>query len=224
LLDFLAFTVRDREVLDTATRLGTEYAAPATAGFRPEAVSPDLAKTVLAVAVRESAPALFDLLAERLRTLQDGEVRDRILAALASATDPRLAKRAAALPLDPRLRGHERFDPLYYQSRRPETREVAWDSLQTEFDELSGKLEPWTASYLPIIARPFCDTQHADQAQAFFAGKMAKLPSARQNVDQTVEGIRLCAAYKAAQQASATAFFEGLPELLLPISQVPRRK
>jgi alanyl aminopeptidase len=208
LIEFLAFTVRDPEVVARAARLGTEYAGIGGADFRPEAVSPDLAATVLSIAVRESTPALFDLLEERLRTLDDGEVRERVLAALASATDAQLAKRAAALSVDARLRANERVEPLFWQAYRPETREVAWAALQSHFDELVPKLENWSAGALPNVARRFCDPQRAVEVKAFFEPRIAKVPQAKQNLEQALESIRLCAAYKAAQEASAVAFFE----------------
>ncbi|MBI4701408.1 MAG: M1 family metallopeptidase [Deltaproteobacteria bacterium] len=206
---FLALSARDPALRQEAARRGRAYVGFGTDGrIHPEAVDPDLASVALAVAGEQADAALYDALLGLLPTVQDDEVRARLVTALGAALDPELSRRALALPLDPRLRVNEALSPLWAQLGRPETRAGAWAWIQAHLDELAARLPLWTVAGLPWLASYFCDEQHAAEAELLFGSRARSMPGAAHNLDGAVEEVRLCAASKAAQLASAREFFE----------------
>jgi alanyl aminopeptidase len=61
----------------------------------------------------------------------------------------------------------------------------------------------------PRLGSAFCDAAKAEEVKAFFSAHAAELPGAERPLAQTLEGIHLCVAAKAAHAASARAFFTG---------------
>jgi hypothetical protein len=61
---------------------------------------------------------------------------------------------------------------------------------------------------LPFLGGAFCDEKSAEEVQAFFEPKVDRFSGTRRNLAQTLEGIRICAAYKAAQQNSVAEFLK----------------
>jgi len=207
LLDFLAFEVEDRTVLEAAARRGRAYAALAGSTFDVKAVAPDLAETALRAAVQAGDSRFFDGLVARLGQTDDGEARGRILVALGSTRDPKLADRALALSLDPRLRTNERTVTLRALEADRRTREQAFTWLLSNFDALLARIPETNAQALPQLALAFCDQEHLERAQAFFGPRAEKIPAMPRSLAQTLEAGRICLAYRAAQSQSANEFF-----------------
>jgi alanyl aminopeptidase len=168
-------------------------------------VSLDLAEIALAAAVDQGDESLFSALEARLFSTEDGEMRHRILVALGGATAPALSARALRLVGDPRLRGNERFFPLYLQGLRAETREAAFRAVRERFDALLGALPPAFADRIPGIFRGFCDDGKAQELRAFFEPRLQRLPGAQRPLAQAAESVELCAALRRVQGASAEA-------------------
>jgi alanyl aminopeptidase len=198
---------RDPAVLEELSRIGRAYAGPAGGTFRAEVVDPDLATLALGVAVEEGDDALFDLLDRRLGTLDDSELRERILVALGSARDPRRSARARELALDARLRRQETIVPLISQSQDERTRDASWAFFKEHFEAIAASMPNNYAAFLPYVVLDFCDGAHADEAVAFFEPRVAKHNGMSKNLRQAVETVRLCSAGAAAQKESARAFF-----------------
>ena len=207
LLDFLAFEVEDPAALKEAARRGRAYAALSGSAFDLKAVAPDLAEIALKAAVQEGDSQFFDGLVARLAQSNDAEVRGRILLALGSTHDPKLADRALALGLDPRLRTNERTVPLRALEADRRTRDQAFQWLVANFDVLLPRIPESNAQALPTLASAFCDQEHLDQAQAFFGPRAEKIPAMPRTLAQTLEAGHICIAYRAAQRQSAAAFF-----------------
>jgi alanyl aminopeptidase len=206
LVGLLTLQLPDPATLKQASQLGHAYAG--TDGkFHPEAVSPDLAPVVLAAAVRAD-PKLVPTLVDRLSTLDDAELRQRVLGAVSSTEDPATSQTVLALWKDPRLRQSEIPWPLFGQMERPQTREQAWQALQSDFDAMMPKLEPMFRGYSPQIASVFCDEEHAKQVDAFFRPQLKKYPEMRLSLEHALEDIQECVSLRKAQQASLDAFFK----------------
>ncbi|HEX4385234.1 MAG TPA: ERAP1-like C-terminal domain-containing protein [Myxococcales bacterium] len=196
-LELLAWA-EDPEVVRNLTRLGRAYAE----SFKPEAVDPDLARLALSTAVEHGDDAFFDGLQQRLAAVTDGELRVRIIAALASSP------RGLALSLDPRLRQQETSVPLFIQGADSRTRDAVWAFTRAHYDELVARLpELGGVTFLPQAMEGYCDAAKAAEVEAFFGPRAAKHPGMEQTLRQTVESIRLCAAQSAAQSPSARSFF-----------------
>ncbi len=206
LVDLLALEFDDAATLKQASQLGHAYAG-ADGNFHSDAVSPDLAGVVLASAVRAD-PKLYGALVDRLGTLKDGELRQRILGAVSSTEDPATSDQVLGLWKDARLRQSELPWALFGQLQQPKVRERAWKSFQADFDALMPRLEPMFRGYSPQVMAGFCDEAHAKEVDAFFRPRLEKFPEMRLSLEHALEEIRECVAVQQAQKASVTAFFQ----------------
>jgi alanyl aminopeptidase len=201
-------TAGSPEAVREATRLGRAYAGVADGRFHPEAVDPDLAELVLGVAVEHGDRAFFEALQRRLPSVDDADLRGRILTALGQARDPDRAAAALALALDPGLRKQEGLTTLFAQVWDHRTRDGAWRFLLDHVGEIEGKVPATLAAYLPSLGRAYCDPEHAAQIPQTFAPRADRIPGMAKVTRQAEESVRLCAAQAAAQRESAQAFFQ----------------
>ena len=88
----------------------------------------------------------------------------------------------------------------------PSTREMAWAWVKENYDEFKAKLPRRYQSFLPRTARSLCSEEAAEDAKAFFGPRVAELEGGPRALDQTLERLRICAAYHAAQRPSVEAF------------------
>lgn len=199
---------RDRAVRRELTRLGRAYVGfGSDARVHPDAADPEVVDWALVVAVQDGDRAFFDHVESLVFVSTDAAVRSRLLAALGSVTDPALAERARALSLDARLRINEVPRTLRAQSSRTETREALWGWLKDNFLAYVDRASPSRASGAPWMAAGMCSEAAAADVVGFFQGRVAGLPGGPRELALASEAIRLCAARKAAQSASAEAFF-----------------
>jgi alanyl aminopeptidase len=206
-LDFLAFTAGDREVLAEAARRGRAYAGADDGEFHPGAVDAGLAALAMGAAVREDGAKLFDALLSRLPKVDDSALRRRILSALSATDDPALRARVLALPLDPRLRKNERVEVLFDVADHAESREAAWKALEQDFDRLVDVIPEAHVTRAMALAGEFCDAEHLQATQAFFGPRAPRIPAGPRELAETLERERLCIAYRDAQGRSAERFF-----------------
>lgn len=216
----LALFARDpaarREALRRAHAF-TGYGKSGGAKLDPKAVDTNIVETALSVAVQEGDEAFFDHLLGIFEGSQDTILRSRLLRALGSAIDPKLAARARALALDPRLRVNETGLPLRKQSAMPETRQATWKWIVENTDALIARMGD-SAGYLPYYGKIFCDRQGADDVRKLFEApieyrgqrttRVQTLSGGPRNLRAALEGIDLCAAQVEHHRESAKAFFE----------------
>jgi hypothetical protein len=100
------------------------------------------------------------------------------------------------------------FGPL----STPDTRALPFEFVKKNYDAIVAKLTSGSTfgfgNRLPFVGRAFCDQQSSDDVAAFFEPKVDSFPGTKRNLAQVLESIRNCVAYKAAQQASVTEFFQ----------------
>jgi alanyl aminopeptidase len=184
-----------------ATLVGNE------ADAKPDAVEPQLADLVLAVAVQENGALVFDRLVDELMASSDATERNRVLSALGHAEDPVLARRALELTLDPRVRANEIGRLLGPQFRNPRTRPDAWAWFKSNFDEIAARFGGQQVGGIPWYTASFCSEEAAQEVEAFFAPKVADLFGGPRNLAGAVEAISLCAALAEAQRPSIERAF-----------------
>ena len=88
----------------------------------------------------------------------------------------------------------------------PGTRDIAYDFVKENWDTLVAKLPNNFGSFLPFVARRYCDEQHRADAEAFFKDRVTKTEGGPRNLQQTLEAISLCAANKKANEQSVAEF------------------
>jgi alanyl aminopeptidase len=210
LVGFLANVARDARVRAEAKKRGLAYVGHGKDGaIHADAVEPSLAGTTLAIAAQDADARLFDELEGKLATVTDEAVRTRVLAALGSVRDPKLAARALALALDPRLRHNEITAPLEAALGDVTTREAAFGWLVDHVDPLVDRLGRDDASWLPWSGAVFCDRAHAEKLAAVFGPRLAKLEGGPRNLAGAVEATMLCAARREVELPGWKASLQG---------------
>jgi alanyl aminopeptidase len=157
--------------------------------------------------VQEGGKAAFDAAEKQFRASQDAVLRSELLSAMGATHVPALDVRARALVFEPGLlRRNEIFPVVGGQVGDATARPALRDWVETHFDELEARLAPAGAALVGLYAAGMCSTDEADAFQAKFGPRMEKVEGGPREVEQTVEGIRLCAAQKAARSGKPLDF------------------
>ena len=211
MLGFLASTGRDPAVRAEARRRGLAYLGVAKDGvIHPEAVDTNLVGVALGVVGEEADAATWEAMKALLVRSVDETLRSRLAGALGAAKDPKLAALARELVLDPALRDTEMFAPLWAQLSQPDTRDTAWAWVKEHYDAILARLPKHHGGVqLVSTARAFCDEPHAKAIEAFYAPKIDHIEGGPRVLASTLEDVRLCAAKRAAQEASGREVFAG---------------
>jgi alanyl aminopeptidase len=207
-VDFLADLGRDPAVRREAAARGQAYVGFGKDGaLHPEAVATDLSGLALVVAAQDGGAPFFEALLARFPREDTDTGRARVLFALGSATSPPLAARARDLALDPRLHPDEVLLPLRAQLSQPETRDLAWAWIAAHLPAIVARVPGPLRSGLPWLGAVHCDRARARELTQLFGPIVASIEGGPRNLAGAVEQVELCAARRAAQEASARAFF-----------------
>ena len=169
--------------------------------LKPDAVAPDQRALALEMAAVTGDAALFDAMANAFRASTDSVLRGQLLSALGRFNDPVLAARARAISLEEGTRSNEltlvAFSQLAERALRNDTR--AW--LRSEYDALMKKgPRGLGGGFVRLDAYARCSTVEADAISSWHEPRLREVEGGPRRLAQSVEGIRLCAALKAAQQ------------------------
>lgn len=200
-IDFVTLVLEDPAMRREALRR-----ARAWANGGPNA-SGDLLQTALVVGVQDGD--VFDAIATRLETENDGFERRRMLEAIGSARDPALARRAREIALGSTVRSNEIIRPIRAQFRIESERVAAWLWLKDNYAALVTRLPGSYGAELPRLAASFCDEAHAADVEQFFSTRVRDLPGGPRNLEGALEQIRLCAARVEARREGVTRWIRG---------------
>ena len=170
---------------------------------------PDVIDPLLVTAAGAGGRELFDRLrAEALRAGDRGR-RERLLGALGGVSEPDLVREALALTLDERLDARESVTVLAALGARRASRRAAWDFLRERYDTLAARLPggPYSpAAALPWIGAGLCTPGAGREIEAFFGPRLRSAEGSPRGLRLAVESADQCAAQRAAQAGSASAF------------------
>jgi alanyl aminopeptidase len=176
------------------------------------AVDPDIVGALLNVAARTGDEAFFKQLLAALPSTEDRHQRDLILGAMGSFSDPHIARTAMELVLKPEFDLREVNTLLFGPIGVPETRSLPFEFVKTNYAALVAKIPAGSTfgfgEFLPFVGGAFCDEKSGEEVRAFFEPKVDRFAGTRRNLAQALEGIRICTAYKAAQQDSVAEFLK----------------
>jgi alanyl aminopeptidase len=211
-LGFLATTGRDPVVRAEARKRGLAYLGIGKDGaIHPDTVDANLVGVALGVVGEEADRATWDAMKALLAGSVDETVRGRLAWALGAARDPALAAAARELVLDPALlRDSEMLTPLWAQLSQPDLRDVAWTWVKQHYDAILTRLPKHHGGVqLVSTGRAYCDEARAREVEAFFTPRIASIEGGPRALAQALEEVRLCAAKRGAQEASARELFAG---------------
>ena len=194
----------DRSLATEARQLAEKWLADRNA------VDPDMIGAVLGVAARNGDEAFFKELLAALPGTQDRQQRDLIFSALGSFRDPQIARASMELALKPDFDPRESLSLLFGSSAAEQTRKLPLEFVEKNYDAIVARIPSGstfgTGEYLPFVGGALCDEKSREEVARFFEPKVDRFPGTRRNLAQVLESIRICVAYKAAQQESVAAF------------------
>jgi alanyl aminopeptidase len=175
------------------------------------AINPDMSGPALTVAARNGDEAFFQQLQAALPATKDRRQRQIILGAMGSFRDPAVARSAMELLLKPDFDLREATGLIFGALAAPDTRALPFEFVKKNYDALAARIPAGSVfgfgEFLPFVGGAFCDEKSREEVQAFFEPKIEKFPGTKRNLAQVLESIRICTAYKSAQEASVAEFF-----------------
>ncbi|AXK72595.1 M1 family peptidase [Lysobacter sp. TY2-98] len=201
LVDFFATELKHPAVRKEMNRLGRQVLGLDSDGqLHADAVAKDLRDTALVVALQDGGAAAFDAAEKQFRASQDAVLRSELLGAMGATHVPALDARARALVFEKGLlRRNEIFPVVGGQLDNAIGRTALREWTDTHFAELEARLAPAGAALVSLYSSGMCSNEEADALQAKFAPRMEKVEGGPRELEQTVEGIRLCAAQQKAR-------------------------
>jgi alanyl aminopeptidase len=194
---------------DPALRARLTEQAVAFTGFggdqqlRAEAIDPNIRLLALLVAVEEKGAEFAQLLWQQFLSAEDALLRDHLLRGMASSIDPEVAALSRERILSSSIRDNEIFNILWYQMRNEETRQAMWDWTFSNLDAVLARIPSQNRGGLTRVFDRFCDVASADALETKFSPIIDSLESGPRHLANTVEAVRLCAAFVESQQANA---------------------
>ncbi len=177
-----------------------------------DAVDASMVASVLATAAYYGDKALFNRFLAKLKDTQDQQERSRILDAMARFRDPAAIEAGMQGVASGEIPFMEGIRVLFAGQGEESTRKLAFEFMKSHFNELLAR-RPTTGGmdvggFFPYVGASFCDQESKQELRSFFEPKLKELTGAPRILDQTLEGIDVCIANKAAQEPSVVAFLK----------------
>jgi alanyl aminopeptidase len=182
------------------------------------AMAPDVVSSVLSISATQAGAEYSPRFQAALKTEKERKVRQQLLGALGSVTDPVLVRQQLPLVLDPSTDTREVMWMLFGPSQEPETREVVYAFVKENYDALAARMPEALVGNLARVGGAYCDAEHRKDVAAFFTERNARTASGPRVLAQVLERVDLCVALKEAQGASIDAFLSKGP-VKLPAPQ-----
>jgi aminopeptidase N/puromycin-sensitive aminopeptidase len=156
------------------------------------------AEAIISVAARHGDAALFDALLAASRRATSPSERYRYLYGLAEFEDSGLVQRGLELALSDEIRSQDTSSYLGRFLLNPKSSQRAWGFVKQHWTVLAPKVTISLGDVrLAQSLQSSCDAGMRDEVKSFFATN--KLPAASRAIDQTLERINNCIAFKAKQ-------------------------
>jgi cytosol alanyl aminopeptidase len=171
--------------------------------LHPDKLDANLINAALRVAAQDAEPGFATDLVARLKDTDDPVLRLSFVDAIGGADDPALAQRLA---LDDAIRGDD-YLTLLGSMFRAEQAERNWQWLSANVDTLLDKAPTFERNAVMYAAASYCSTERADEVAALFEPRLGRIDGGRRTLDQVLERINLCAAFRARYADEARALF-----------------
>ena len=175
---------KDEKVLAQAREISAKYLA------NPNSVEPNLAQTALQITARNGDAELFGKLQKIAETSTNPEIQSGALRLLAMFENSDLAKRALEYAVSDKVRNQDAAVQLAISLDIDKNRELAWNFIQTHWDDVKKQFTPEMGSVLVGATGAFCSASARDDVASFFATH--KVPAADQALKHSIERINGC--------------------------------
>jgi alanyl aminopeptidase len=202
LMPFMAQQGDDRELGKEAYNLATQWVKDR------KAVDPEMVPGVLCAAAVHGDEALLTLYEQEAKRTQDPEERSEIFMAMSCFENPDVARKVFDIAVSKDFDIRDSMNSAWEMQMHPRTGYLVYDFVTKNFDAIAKRLPRGYDAELPRVGQVYCDEDHAKQVEAFFKPHAEKISGAPRLLDQTLERIHLCAAFRKAQQPSFVQFLQ----------------
>lgn len=185
---------------DDADALGQAQALVQKYLKNPNSVDGTIAGPAFTIAGSHGDTALYDQLSARLTQSDSPEEFGLCLSALTSFRNSALADRTLSLVSQGRIRQQEY--PSFFSAllENPTARDATWAYLKIHWDDLAEKVTSFGGRGAVSTLGDSCSESMRQDVKQFFANH--KAPGAERAVQQSLENIDSCVAFRKAQQAN----------------------
>jgi aminopeptidase N len=187
-------SAKDPEVIAQSKAIAEKYLAD------PSSVNPTFAQTALGIAAVNGDAAFFDQLQKTYETSENPQLQEGALYTLASFKDPQMEKRSLDYTLSGKVRNQDSPRMLAIPLRNNDTRELAWQYIQQNWDRVTAQLTKWSVGAIAGSTGSFCSAESRDQVVAFFATHKAE--GSQRALKRAVDQINDCIELRANQEAN----------------------
>jgi aminopeptidase N len=182
----------DPQIVAEAKELTNKYIADQAS------VEPSLVRPSIRIATENGDTHLFDQLQELSKTSNNPDVKDTALVALANFHDPALIRRALDYATSGQVRNQDAIFLFVVALRSRDTRPIAWDYIQKNWDKVHAQMTMSMGSYLVQSTGSFCSAEKAQEVQTFFASHT--VAAAARAMQRATDSIHDCTVLRATQQ------------------------
>ena len=193
----------DPEVIAEARSISEKYFAD------PASVDATFAQAATKVAAVHGDAAFFDLLQKVFETSANPELQESALGLLSYFKDPALETRALDYTVSGKVRNQDSPGLLARMLRNRDTRDVAWQYTQKNWDKVRVQFTPLSGGRFVAAAGSFCSVEARDQVAAFFSTH--KVGSSARALTRAIDQINDCIELKANQEPKLKEWLAGRP-------------
>lgn len=210
LVKFVAYWGNDAQLINEAKRLANEWLE------NHNAVPPDVAGSVLAVAARNSGADFYDKVVAAAKAANDPYFKPMLISVLGDFQQPDLVERTLAMVFNGTFDMRMSIRVIAGVSQNPVLAKMAYQYVKQHYDQIVAKLpravETDYAAYLPYLAvAAACSDTAESEARTFFEPRMTKVIGGPRNLSQALEQIHLCAAAKPTEESQIATFLSAYP-------------
>jgi len=196
LMSTLALGAYDPVIRSQLAELGATYTGfGGDENLHPEAIDSNVIFIALLVATDEYGKPFSDLLWSHFQESDNALIRQRLLGAMGYSIDPAVAESMRQRILSPDLMDNEISHIIWHQMSREENRGAMWDWAKIHLHALLERIPNWRKGQATSYFDTFCSRDRADEIEMALSDIMNTLESGPLYLANTLESIRLCAAF-----------------------------
>tara|TARA_B100000795_G_C22797615_1_gene440169 strand:- start:231 stop:2942 length:2712 start_codon:yes stop_codon:yes gene_type:complete len=200
LIDLIALTLEQPELLKTLSEMGEEILGYKTDGkLNLDNIEPELIRPALASAVKVHGKPFAEAAIAQLDNTEDGTLRQRLLVSVGRSSDPEVSIMVLDLITSLSLRGNERLTLLGVHMSQKENQKNIYQWVKDKYSLISMIIPKQYIAMAPMIGAGFCSKSMRDDVEKFFTSKLAENPSSERHLSTTLEKIEICIALKNSQ-------------------------
>jgi aminopeptidase N len=189
---------KDPDVIAQAKELATKYVADQSS------VDATLAQTAMGIAAANGDSAFYDQLQNVAETSKNPEIQEGSLRLLAEFKDASLEKRSLDYTVSGKVRNQDSVIELLIMLQGTETRDLAWQYIQQNWDKVQAQLTTSMGAYLVGGTGSFCSAEKRDEVANFFTTH--KVPASERALTRAKDSINDCIELRSLQEPNLKAW------------------